>query len=550
MNSKMGWWIIDQLIAQGVSHFCIAPGSRSTPLALAAAHHPKAQIHIHFDERGLAFYALGLSTPTQTPAAIIVTSGTAVGNLLPAIMEAHHSNTPLIILSADRPPELIDAGANQATDQLKIFQNFTRFELNLPPADTATEGYVRSSVAHAFCLSIKNPGPVQINWQIKEPLFTPPFPKLPCGSKIDLTLSKQIPSKPTRLHGNGVIAIGKLSRPSDLQPILDLAKKLRWPLFGDILSNARLSHPEELIVHYDWILKANPPKADTLLHFGERMTSKKYLDWAKAPRIIHVSPHSALQDPARVLTERVLSDPAPFCEMAEITPAPREWLAEWQELDSQMDEEIKNHFEGSNLCTEAHAFRALSEHLDSDGSLFLGNGMPIRDGDHFCFPSSLRSFYSNRGLSGIDGNIATAAGLSAALKGPVVAWIGDQATLHDLNSLSLLTTHQVILIISNNFGGGIFSHLPIAKATEHFESLFANAHNLTFEHAAKQFDLPYQLPIPTSPNEKTMRMSLILSLCAFALNAPAGFFNAKARETKETQREEVLDERLRGGFRD
>ena len=145
LNSQMAWWIIDQLVQQGVHHFCIAPGSRSTPLALAAVHHPKAHLHIHYDERGLGFYTLGLAKAKRIPAAVIVTSGTAVGNLLPSVMEAHHSHIPLFLLTADRPPELIDAGANQTTDQLKLFQNFTRGELCLPTADPlVTERYVRS----------------------------------------------------------------------------------------------------------------------------------------------------------------------------------------------------------------------------------------------------------------------------------------------------------------------------------------------------------------------------------------------------------------------
>jgi 2-succinyl-5-enolpyruvyl-6-hydroxy-3-cyclohexene-1-carboxylate synthase len=492
----MAWWIIDQLVQQGVRHFSIAPGSRNTPLVLAAAHHPKARVHVHYDERGAGFFALGLGKGAGIPAAVIVTSGTAVGNLLPCTMEAHHSNAPLILLTADRPPELIEAGANQASDQLKIFQNFTRGQIDLPTSgEGVSERYVRSSLAHAVCLSLKTPGPVQVNWHIRDPLFTPPFPSLPEGNKIELNMARSFPSNPVRLEGRGVIAIGRLPSRSDLKPILQLAKRLRWPVFGDILSNARLHPTEEQIRHFDWILKGEPPRGETILHFGERMASKKYLDWAVAPRFIHVSPWPALQDPARNLTERVLADPAAFCEAVEAKPADESWLALWKQLDAEVEEQTSAHFRDSHLCTEAHAFRALSEHFERDWALYLGSGMPIRDADHFCYPQTLKGFYSNRGLSGIDGNIATASGLSEGLQAPVAAWIGDQAALHDLNSLPLVakTEYPVILIISNNFGSGIFSHLPIAKgaSTDHFERLFANAHAWQFGDAAKLFGLPY-----------------------------------------------------------
>ena len=178
MNNN-GWAhsLIDQLIQQGVVDFCIAPGSRSTPLALAAARHPKARLKIHFDERGLGFYALGVSLAEQIPAAIIVTSGTAVGNLLPAVMEAFHSHVPLILLTADRPPELRDVGALQATDQIKIFQNFTLWQTDLPtPCESLNDDFIRSQAAYAVFQAMRM-GPVHLNCQFREPLFIPAEPQ-------------------------------------------------------------------------------------------------------------------------------------------------------------------------------------------------------------------------------------------------------------------------------------------------------------------------------------------------------------------------------------
>ncbi|MBX9744271.1 MAG: hypothetical protein K2X08_03560, partial [Chlamydiales bacterium] len=375
------------------------------------------------------------------------------------------------------------------------FGHFVRGQVHLPTAEShVTESYVRSSIAHSVCLATKIPGPVHINWHIREPLFTPPFPHLPEGKPIKLVHSEATPKISTKLSGQGVIAIGKLPSPTDLQPILELAKKLHWPIFADLLSQARFTPTEEQVLHFDWILKEKPLLADTILHFGDRLTAKTFLSYSPHARRIHVSPWTDLQDPTRLLTERVLAEPSAFCKSAEISPAPIGWLAAWKEKDRKIQNHIKVFLEDSSFCTEPHSFYALAQCFHENDSLYLGSGMPIRDADYFFFPSSIKgSFFSNRGLSGIDGNIATTAGLSEGLKSPLVAWIGDQAALHDLNSLSMLSSsnYPILLIISNNFGGGIFSHLPEIPSTPSFETLFANAHSWNFAKAAEQFHLPY-----------------------------------------------------------
>jgi 2-succinyl-5-enolpyruvyl-6-hydroxy-3-cyclohexene-1-carboxylate synthase len=166
---KVASWIIDQLVAQGIDQFCIAPGSRSSPLVLAAAEHSQTKTMVHFDERGLGFYALGYGKGIKKPAAVIVTSGTAVGNLLPSIMEAHHSSTPLLLLTADRPIELRFCGSNQTCDQVKIFSSFLRWEIDLPVEQE--ESSLRSFIAQGVFHTLANPpGPVQINCQFRESL--------------------------------------------------------------------------------------------------------------------------------------------------------------------------------------------------------------------------------------------------------------------------------------------------------------------------------------------------------------------------------------------
>jgi 2-succinyl-5-enolpyruvyl-6-hydroxy-3-cyclohexene-1-carboxylate synthase len=473
----MEYWIIDQLAQQGVRHFCMAPGSRSTPLVTAAIAHNKAKLHVHYDERGLGFFALGLAKATREPAAVICTSGTALGNLLPSVMEAHHTCTPLLLLTADRPPELRDCAANQTTDQVKIFSSFVRWQTDL--ACSIAESPLRSQMAQAYFYTRQNPpGPVHINCPFRDPLYRPSdFSE---GAPLKLQFpSHHVPPQTTN-RSKGLILIGKLPHLEDIHPILQLAHRLQWPVCADILSNARCFPTPEQIRYFDWIEKPTP---DIVLHFGERMTSKRIVEWLQKIQVelIHISPFPFLQDPARILTARVQADIAPFCAAFD-APTDPHWFSSWEDQEPL--------FEETGAFTEVHAMRALSEWLPPHFGVFLGNGMPIRDADHFLFPKACRGFFGNRGLSGIDGNIATIAGLAEEM--PLLGVIGDQTALHDLNSLPLLkkTKHPVLLLISNNFGGGIFHHLPISQSP-HFELFWAAAHNLRFDHAAQMYDLPY-----------------------------------------------------------
>lgn len=471
-------WIIDQLVQQGVRHFCLAPGSRSTPLVSALLEHKKAEAHIHFDERGLGFFALGIAKATQKPVAVIVTSGTAVGNLLPAVMEGFYSYTPLILLTADRPHELRDCGFNQACDQVRIFNSFVRWQTDL--SVDMNEGFFRSVVAQGLFAAQQNPpGPVHFNCPFRDPLYKP-------GLKVTERMPIQFafpkfeidPYRTEKSHG--VILIGRLPCPNDIHPILALAKRLQWPILADILSNARCYPTDEQVRYFDYMEKPTP---EFVLHFGERMTSKKILQWLKeiGPEYVHVSPFPELQDPERILTGRVQAGSEEFCKSFQAGFDPN-WLSSWQGFELA--------FQDAPFFTEVHAMRRIGECLPKGYGVFLGNGMPIRDADHFLFPKEPKIFFSNRGLSGIDGNIATIAGLGQEM--PILGFLGDQAALYDLNSMPLLkkTKHPILLVISNNFGGGMFHHLPIVSSP-HFEKYWAFAHDLRFKKAAELFDIPY-----------------------------------------------------------
>lgn len=492
---KEAFWIIDQLVEQGVRFFCISPGSRSTPLAIAAAENKRAKIFVHYDERGIGFFALGIAKAIQSPVAVIVTSGSALGNLMPSVMEAHHGLVPLLLLTADRPPELNGCGANQATEQTHFFHSFVRWQITLPPS--LDEIYFRSCMAHAYYFAQKKPpGPVHLNVQLREPLYAP-SPSIHPGKPISLgfpreTLDPAL-AKQWEKKQRGVFVIGKVPKEEDLKAILKLAKKLQWPIFADLLSQARLEKTEEQIRHFDWILKTQKtPKPDLILHFGERLISKKILDWMKESPVVHISPFPFIQDAARTGAAKMQTEIPSFCESFEAERDP-DWFPLWKERDSWIDTQIQEVFQRSDFLTEAHAMHTLSQIFPKEAALFCGNSMPIRDADHFFSPNQAKAIFANRGLSGIDGNIATAAGIAEGLQSPLIAWIGDQACLHDLSSLPLLKkgNSPIYLLISNNFGGGIFSHLPVSQSP-HLERLFAAAHPWSFEKAAQMFDVPYQ----------------------------------------------------------
>ncbi len=475
MNQAL--WIIDQLVAQGVTQFCIAPGSRSAPLALAAKEHPKANIVVHFDERGLGFYALGIAKASKSPSAVITTSGTAVANLYPAAIEAHHSKIPLILLTADRPHELRSCGANQSIDQVDLFGKLLRTHADLH--SHLDEKTTRSIVAHHVFLSLQNPpGPVHLNCPFQEPFHL--FPSLLSPGRPISFVLPTLSTRPIETEAKrGVILLGPIDDPT---PVLQLAKRLQWPVFADLLSQARSFPSEEQIRHFDFLLK-QPLEPDLIIHFGDRFISKDILKWADKTPAIHVSPFPSLQDPERRLFTRVQSDIKPFCDSFQGNTDPN-WLPAWQRLDQEIDATITASFQKD--FSEAHAIFS----LPANRPIFFGNSMPIRHADRFFFPNRAPLLFANRGASGIDGNIATMSGIAEALKTPLLGFIGDQAALHDLNSLPLIKKHQILLIISNNFGGAIFDYLPVAKSP-HLNELFTASHPWSFEKAADMFEIPY-----------------------------------------------------------
>ena len=551
--------LIDELVRLGACGFVVSPGSRSTPLALAVARHPDARQALHFDERGAAFLALGWAKAAGRPAVLVCTSGSAAANYWPAVVEASSGRTPLVILTADRPPELQRCGANQTIDQDRLYGGFTRAAFTLPcvGANCPVES-LRGTLDQVFQQAIHPPeGPVHVNCMFREPLDPgnemPPYRFAESGSesaeprthwmlpKLEISESSQHWLL-NRLHGvrRGLLLVGELRDPSERDAVRELAEALRWPAFPDIASGLHIGSAPPFIAYFDALLlskkfldRFNP---DFILHVGGNFVSKRLLERVstRSCTVVQVCPHPMDLDPGRAVERRFEADIDVFCRwlapVARHLP-PQERALPFEALNAAAAGEIDTWCAARNTSTEIAVARVVSRVAPADATLFLANSMPVRDADMFAAQDGPGAWVEvNRGTSGIDGNIATAAGLALGSERPVVAVVGDLAALHDLNSLALLRNLETpfVLVVINNDGGGIFSFLPIAAHREFFESHFAVPHGLGFSHAAQMFGLPHHAPASVRELEEA---------CAAALGHPG----ATLIETR-TQRDRNLSD--------
>ncbi len=520
--------LVEALIRHGITQFCLAPGSRSTPLTTAIAAHLQARAVMHFDERGSAFFALGYGRATRTPAVWVTTSGTAVANGLPAVIEAAAEGVPLLMLTADRPPELRDTGANQAIDQVKLFGGYVRWQFDLPcPSPSIDPAFVLTTLDQAVYRTVQAPaGPVHLNFMLREPLAPTPTQALPPDYTASLAswyasdqpYTVYVPSTPApdpqscaivaaQLNAaeRGLLVVGRLDTVEEAEAVRVFAKALDWPVLPDVTSQLRVgASAPQVVAYYDQVLAcegfAEKHKPDVVLHIGGKSVSKRlmlYLQAARPSVYITVKNTPFRQDPMHHVTAHVQADPVAFC--AAVRPLLRThpnaaWNTAWLGADRRVAKVLKQHLGGGTL-TEPDVARLVAGHLPDGHGLYLASSMPVRDVDAFAEPVGSRPrVAANRGASGIDGTIASAAGFATGLGQPVTLLIGDLALLHDLNSLALLRQVPVVVVAVNNDGGGIFSFLPIAQFEDVFEPYFGTPHGLTFEAAAQLFGLPYIQP--------------------------------------------------------
>lgn len=531
LNHLWAGLLIEELVRGGVDCFCVSPGSRSTALAMAAARHPAAKTMIHFDERGAAFHALGWASASGRPAVLICTSGSAAANYWPAVVESSASRVPLILLTADRPPELLDCRANQAIDQSKLFGNYVRWSFVLPcPEAGLPASMVLTTADQALYRARHAPaGPVHIDCMFREPLEPVPggeaavqsalqplkrwmhsaapwttcyTPETSLSDADDLKVINRISDV-----RRGLLVVGRLRTMEEARAARLLADALRWPVFPDVLSGVRLGSGSDSFVHYFDQLLLSPRFREAcapefVLHLGGAVTSKRLQQHLAAlgPEYMLVTDHPLRQDPFHQVSHRVQAHIPAFCRW--LAPSIRDcgapaWGEQFPALSRAVSDCIDARVKDTGQLSEIFVARAVSRGRPEGTTLFLGNSMPIRDMDMYGAGEGLEGVVAcNRGASGIDGNIATVAGHANALGRPVTAVIGDLAALHDLNSLALLrdTAAPVILVLVNNDGGGIFSFLPIAEYPETFERCFATPHGRSFADAARLFGLDYTCP--------------------------------------------------------
>lgn len=494
LNGDWAAAIVGALANGGVRNVVVCPGSRSTPLALAAAASPRLKVWPVVDERSAAFFALGLAKGGGCPAAVLCTSGSAGAHFLPAVIEAAHGATPLIVLTADRPWELQGFGAPQTTDQARFFEEFARVEL-LPIPETHTLGHLRAVVARALTTL----GPVHFNVPFREPLA--PEGEVP----VDRTATPSLlaPRRSPVLDGVRA-ALARADRvlvvcgPREAADgFADAVHALGFPVIAEAASNARFGFPTaiahaDLLVRHEPFAKASRPQV--VLRFGGGLTPRATQAWLDtcAARTFVFSEHGEVVDPSHRAHCVVEGDPVDVCRG--LVPATR---------TAYRDSFLRADAIARAALAELSGEPAIARHVAraARANLFLSSSMPIRDVEAFAPAGDRRlRVFANRGVNGIDGITSTAAGVAAATGEPTVLLTGDLALIHDMHGLLIARQHAIPLAVVavNNDGGGIFSFLPIASSGEHFEPLFGTPHGLDLSHlaalAGARIERPQSLP--------------------------------------------------------
>ena len=517
---------VDELARSGVHHVCVAPGSRSTPLALMLARHREITIWTHLDERSASFFALGLAKANRAPVALVCTSGTAAANFLPAVIEARYGRVPLLLLTADRPPELRDVGAPQAIDQIHLYGNHVKWfvEVAMPEVTPGMLRYVRVLAGRAAATTLASPsGPVHLNFPFREPLVSlpvepeagndPAWSGRPEGQPYAALVQTQRVPEPGQLFGiadalahvrRGLIICGPLDDPELAGPVTRLAQRLGFPLLADPLSLVRCGrHDRSTVVDsYDAFLRdervATGLVPDLVLRFGAMPTSKPlllYLQRYPECAQMLVDGGDGWNDPALLASQVIHADPRHFCEkllgvLGDRPSSDLSWISVWKRIDCRARAAIETRLADIGEPFEGRVLAELGGLLPDGSTLYVGNSMPVRDLDTF-FPAGGQSirFLANRGVNGIDGVVSSALGATAGSDGPLVLVIGDISFYHDMNGLLAAKRYglNATIVLLNNDGGGIFSFLPQSAEPEHFEELFGTPHGLDFRPTAELY---------------------------------------------------------------
>jgi 2-succinyl-5-enolpyruvyl-6-hydroxy-3-cyclohexene-1-carboxylate synthase len=513
-NSLWGSVLVETLHRLGLREIVISPGSRSTPLTIAFARHPGIEAIPVLDERSAAFFALGLARQHHRPVALLCTSGTAGANYYPAVIEAQESGVPLLVITADRPPEMRECRSGQTIDQQKLFGGHVNFyhEYSVPQASLPMLRYLRQTTAHAWeRAQWPHAGPVHLNAPFRDPL--PPVEDgLTAAVRTELSEVKffaalkpaaRIETSPAgrlRLGGRGLIIAGQV-RPSDpvayAKAVGRIARQLGWPVLADALSPLRHhSHlVPNLVTTYDLVARSRALtkqlRPDHVLCLHDWPTSKALRQWLQADDIAVTLVSSHLQNPDALHSRTSLVR----CQVETLAGAimagakPRGWLSSWLDTDRKLARRLAREVAATGGIFEGRASALLPGLLPKGTPVFVANSMPVRDLEYFC-PANGRQLkvHCNRGANGIDGTLSTALGVAHGNR-PTVLLTGDLALLHDTNGFlsSSKLKGSLTIVLINNDGGGIFGHLPVAQFEPPFEEFFATPQHADFKQLAAAY---------------------------------------------------------------
>lgn len=499
--------LVETLVRLGARQAVTCPGSRSTPLTIALARHPRLETHPVLDERSAAFLALGLARRRHVPTVLVCTSGTAAANFLPAIIEAQESRVPLLVLTADRPPEMRDCRSGQTIDQLKLYGGHVNFfhELAVPAPTVPALRYVRQLAIQAWDRALAPvAGPVHVNCPFRDPL-----PPVPDGRTDGLAArlrpadffravrplsapeSVPAPAAVRAVLGGGArrgLIIAGPAQPADParygRAVARLARASGWPVLADVLSPVREAAGPGFvpIAAYDMIVRSAAQGAalrpERVLVLGEWPTSKRLRAWLEEAEVeaVFVGDEAGDADALHVRSRRLRGSVEALAAARWPAPAaPAAWRRAWQQAEAAAQRGLDRQLRTAPARFEGRVARLLARHLPRGTAVFVANSMPVRDLEYF-WPAGRgrRPVLFNRGANGIDGTLSTALGVAHG-QGPVVLVTGDLAFLHDSNGLLFAPRFRgrLTVLVINNAGGGIFEHLPVARFDPPFEEYFA-----------------------------------------------------------------------------
>ena len=484
--------VVAQLCAQGVADVVLAPGSRSAPLALAVAAAERAgrlRLHVRTDERTAGFLALGLAKPHGRCVAVVTTSGTAVGNLLPAVMEAHHAGVPLLVVSADRPAALVGFGANQTTDQARLFQGFVRYQARVassaPPRSWTAQAARAVNLAEGA--ATRDPGPAHLNVELAEPLVPETETEPPRASPV--RQGAAAPAAPLVLRGSPRTLLVCGDAPVDVgRAASALAERARVPLVAEPSSNARRG-PNALAMGRLLLAAPLADRIERVVVFGHptlsrpvsRLLAREDVD------LVVVSDTTDFVDPGWQASV--------FAGAVELPAGPTDWLAAWQAVDRSAAAHVEAVLAAEPLLTGPQLARQVLAAVTAGQNLVLGNSNPIRDADLAPIAADPPAVYANRGLAGIDGTVSTAAGIALATGRPTTLLCGDLTFLHDVNALAMGRDDprpDLRVVVADDNGGSIFATLEYGQPrfSGVFERVFATPTGVDLVALAQGYRVP------------------------------------------------------------